>query len=281
MTAEIKTLKIICAECQKSFIVRFPVIDEAAEGRADGSRGLPVLPKTGQNTAGEKIHETGRTDPQPEGRPMNNREDLYDLVVEPKIEEESLTKLEKLAGRLDRLLEESRAYILPQAGLLEQIGRMLWEASGLDPQALLKKLDDARDDEEYLRVIIQGDNYYILPWELLFHEHPDIGFLSLHPRCVLTRRIKSKKTKQPSTEPKPLKNSTVHFLTGRSGPGTSPPGFRTGRRAVVHRPGRPLCPGRNRNRRGPGWISILPDRPVVPKQIPRRNHEHARHAGRK
>ena len=140
---------------------------------------------------------------------MNNKEKQYDIVVKPEIGKEALTDLTKLTNNLDWLLDAPEARDMPRAvsetGILEEIGRRLWGAIDLDTESLLEKMEDVRDADAYVRIVIQGDDHYRLPWELLYHDHQEIGFLSLHPRCVISRQVRGKGNKAPSAAPKPLR----------------------------------------------------------------------------
>lgn len=139
---------------------------------------------------------------------MNDNAKSYDIVVQPKIDGDDLAGLKKPVDHLNWLLDAPEARNMPQAvtdtGLPEAIGRLLWEAAGLDDGNLLDKLEDALEDDQCVRLVIQGDDHYDLPWELLYHDHLELGFLSLHPRCVIVRRIKGK-GKAPRLAPKPLR----------------------------------------------------------------------------
>ena len=144
---------------------------------------------------------------------MSGAGNQYEIVVKPEIGEEAAAELEKLAGKLDWLLDAPEARDMPRAvaesGILEVIGRKLWDAAGLDAEDLLDTMEDARDDDACvlgcIRLVIQGKDSYRLPWELLFHEHPELGFLGRHSRCIISRRIRGKGKKVPTVAPKPLR----------------------------------------------------------------------------
>ncbi len=139
---------------------------------------------------------------------MSEIENQYVIPVAPEIPKEALAELQEWAQKLDWLLDAPEARDMPRAvaqtGILERMGRGLWDGSGLDAEALLEKIEEAKDDDECVRLVIQGDAHYGLPWELLWHEHPDLGFLGRHPRCIVTRRVRGT-GKEPTAAPRPLR----------------------------------------------------------------------------
>ena len=130
-----------------------------------------------------------------------------DILITPKISSNLETRLNKLANNLDWLLDNPTQGPKPiaQTGILEQIGSDLWEASRLSQQQLLEALEQARDEEKPVRLIISGPAFQHLPWELLYHGHDDLGFLARHPWCVVTRSMKKAEPKSPTLLPKPVR----------------------------------------------------------------------------
>ena len=43
------------------------------------------------------------------------------------------------------------------------------------------------------------------PWELLYHPHPELGFLAQHPWCTIARRVAGRGTKTPLCLPRPFR----------------------------------------------------------------------------
>ncbi|MFP4309625.1 MAG: CHAT domain-containing protein, partial [Desulfococcaceae bacterium] len=132
-----------------------------------------------------------------------------EMVIAPEIAEAEAAELTKQAGQLDWLLDAPEARDMPtavaQTGILEALGRRLWDAAGLDPEDVLEALEDAKDEDECVRLVIQGTGHDALPWELLYHDHPDLGFLGKHSRCVIARRARGKGKKTPAVAPRPLR----------------------------------------------------------------------------
>ncbi|MCP4351271.1 MAG: tetratricopeptide repeat protein [Desulfobacterales bacterium] len=129
----------------------------------------------------------------------------FDLVICPETEPELAGAIRKDAGKLEWMIDGKK--LVGQSGLLEKIGNALWKVSGLDAEKVLDRIEDARDEDEALRFVITGDRYQDLPWELLYHENPKIGFVSRHPRCVVSRCVRYRKEKQspPEKNAGPLK----------------------------------------------------------------------------
>jgi len=101
-----------------------------------------------------------------------------EFVITPRLGDAPGKWLKEQAEQLDRLLDHPLQGPQPigKSGILEQIGSRLWEAGGLRVQEILGALEKARADEEPLRVVITGADFQHLPWELLYHEHPELGF---------------------------------------------------------------------------------------------------------
>ena len=53
--------------------------------------------------------------------------------------------------------------------------------------------------------VVQGEHGQHLPWELLYHPHPELGFVARHPWCVVSRRIRGTGERQPRLMPRPLR----------------------------------------------------------------------------
>ncbi len=134
-------------------------------------------------------------------------ENSLDIPIEPSLDEKTLKTVNKLSEQLNFRLDHPSGIPAPVAetGILENIGRLLWTASNLDPAELLETIEDARDDERPVRLIIKGSDYYHLPWELLYSEHPEIGFAGRHSWCTVLRRIRGRGDKRPSIAARPLK----------------------------------------------------------------------------
>src|SRR5215510_7319730 len=112
-----------------------------------------------------------------------------DLLLTPQLDHQRTASLTHLSQLLDGQLDHPTGVPQPvaQSGLLEQLGMLLWEAVRLEADSIRAALDDARDAERPLRLVVQGEAAQHLPWELLYHMHPDLGFVARHPWCVVTR----------------------------------------------------------------------------------------------
>jgi tetratricopeptide (TPR) repeat protein len=130
-----------------------------------------------------------------------------DISMTPQIETERATLLNRQVAQLDRLLDNPYSGPKPiaQTGILEQIGGLLWEAAGLSVNELLEAIETARDDETPMRLTVTGEAFQHLPWEMLYHEHPELGFVGRHPWCVVTRRMRGDGRKTPQVMARPLR----------------------------------------------------------------------------
>ena len=130
-----------------------------------------------------------------------------EITITPQIEPDHISLLDKQVKQLDYLLDNPHSGPKPiaQTGILEQIGSLLWEASGLQADGLLDALEQARDDEKPVRLIVAGEAFHHLPWELLYSPHEKLGFVARHPWCVLARRLQGKGQKSPTLLPRPFR----------------------------------------------------------------------------
>jgi len=129
------------------------------------------------------------------------------IRIAPQVAEDQLLLLSKLSSQLDKVLEvrsEGPASVA-ERGALEQVGGLLWQASGLDADTLADALDEARGQEQPLRLEVCGGDYQHLPWEMLFHGDERLGFLSRHPWCVLSRRPQGHKPRVAKVRARPLR----------------------------------------------------------------------------
>src|SRR5215470_18353801 len=99
-----------------------------------------------------------------------------DLLLTPQLDHQRTTLLTRLAQRLDGQLDHPTGVPQPvaQSGILEQLGTLLWEAVRLEADTIRAALDDAREAEHPLRLVVQGEVAQHLPWKLLYHMHPDL-----------------------------------------------------------------------------------------------------------
>lgn len=130
-----------------------------------------------------------------------------EIGIEPRVEAERAKLLDGLSGQLDWALDHPKGVPRPvgATGALEQVGSLLWEASGLEAEELLAGLDAARQGEDPLRLMVRGERYQHLPWELLYHGNRALGFLGRHPWCVVGRRIRGEGRKTPQVLPRPFR----------------------------------------------------------------------------
>src|SRR5215218_3889921 len=130
-----------------------------------------------------------------------------DLLLTPQLDTQHASQLTRLAKRLDAQLDHPTGVPqpVPPSGLLEPLGTLLWEVTRLEADAVRAARDEARDAERPLRLVVQGEQAQHLPWELLYHAHPDLGFVAQHPWCVVTRRLRGTGERQPRRMPRPLR----------------------------------------------------------------------------
>ena len=88
------------------------------------------------------------------------------IRIEPDLTGAQAELVLKNSVQLDRLLEGREGGPLPVAGhgLLEQMGDLLWQASGLEAEPLIAALDKARANETPLRLEVCGTEHQQLPW---------------------------------------------------------------------------------------------------------------------
>ncbi|MEE8587349.1 MAG: hypothetical protein V3T83_21120, partial [Acidobacteriota bacterium] len=122
------------------------------------------------------------------------------ILVQPEFEKEQLAELGKLCKLLDKALEKPGQLEKPIAasGVLEEIGSRLWNAAGLESESLLEGIDQARDDGAALPIIIQGQEHQHLPWELLHHGNPELGFIGRHPWLAVVRCLTRPRKPRPA-----------------------------------------------------------------------------------
>jgi hypothetical protein len=115
--------------------------------------------------------------------------------------------LNRQTAQLDGLLDNpfSGPQPIAQTGVLEHLGTLLWEVSGLKVDELLTGIEKARDEETPVRLIVPDASLHHLPWELLYHPHPQLRFLGRHPWCVVARRFKGDGQKAPKVLPRPFR----------------------------------------------------------------------------
>ncbi|NQU05420.1 MAG: tetratricopeptide repeat protein [Calditrichaeota bacterium] len=129
--------------------------------------------------------------------------------IKPNIKPERAKLLKELTEKLNEALEPKRTdseeekFVKPED--LIEIGSLLWEASGLDENELLRTIEDARDSSVPVRIIITGNKHQHLPWELLYCDNPLLGFLTRQPWIVLARRVSGKGKQQPQHLGRPLR----------------------------------------------------------------------------
>lgn len=126
----------------------------------------------------------------------------HDLLLTPQLDTQRTALLTRLARRLDSQLDHPTGMPQPvaQSGLLEQLGTLLREATHLEADAVRTALDDARETQRHLRLVVQGEPAQHLPWEMLYHAHPDLGFVAQHPWLGVTWQRNST-TSQVGTAP--------------------------------------------------------------------------------
>jgi hypothetical protein len=129
-----------------------------------------------------------------------------EITISPRLDSVQLATLLRQAASLDRLLDNpySGPQPIAQTGVLEQVGGLLWNAAGLTVDELLAAIAQARVDKSPVRLVVT-DAVRDLPWELLYHQHPDVGFLGRHPWCVVVRRFTGDGKKAPTLLPRPLR----------------------------------------------------------------------------
>jgi hypothetical protein len=129
-----------------------------------------------------------------------------DLLLAPQFDQQQAAALSRLAQRLDGQLDHPSGTPQPvDQEFLTQLGTGLWESVHLEADAVRTAMEDARDAEHPLRLVVQGQAAQHLPWELLYHAHADLGFVAQQPWCVISRRLRSTGERQPRLLPRPLR----------------------------------------------------------------------------
>ena len=131
----------------------------------------------------------------------------HDVILTPHLDDQRTAQLTRMAKQLDWQLDHPTGMPQPvaQSGLLEQLGTFLWEATRLEVDTVRVALDTAREAERPLRFVVQSEHGQHLPWELLYHPHPELGFVARHPWCVVSRRLRGTDERQPRLMPRPLR----------------------------------------------------------------------------
>ena len=136
------------------------------------------------------------------------------ILIRPQFEKKQLAELERLCQLLDKALEKPGQLEKPigTSGVLEEIGSQLWKVAGLEAEPILEGIDQARDDGAALPIIIQSDEHQHLPWELLYHPHPELEFIGRHPWVAVVRCIARPR------KPKPAQALPLRILLFTSSP---------------------------------------------------------------
>ncbi len=131
----------------------------------------------------------------------------HGITITPEMEPQRAAVLDKWVKLLDGQLDHASGHPRPigQTDLLQQIGGLLWEASGLNDKQLRTAIDKARDDEAPVRLIVSGQEKQHWPWELLYHGNEDLGFVGRHPWCVVARRTRGDGQKTPRATARPFR----------------------------------------------------------------------------
>ena len=132
---------------------------------------------------------------------------VTDLVINPQLAPDVAEQLQRQAAQLDRQLDQPYDGLQPIAttGVLKQLGRQLWSATDLDAKGLLETISEAQDNETPVRLVVANPAYHHLPWELLYQDHPRLGFVARHPWCVVMRRFEGRGQRQPTRLPRPFR----------------------------------------------------------------------------
>jgi tetratricopeptide (TPR) repeat protein len=125
------------------------------------------------------------------------------VIHTPELDDDKLAPLRRLGHEFGKALEAG-AVIDEQA--LQVIGRALW-ATGIDTDAVTAALETARASGEPARVVIESDQAAVqdLPWELLYHDHDELGFIGLHPQLAVLRRLRPVSGEAPIGKAAPLR----------------------------------------------------------------------------
>ncbi len=132
---------------------------------------------------------------------------VKEILVTPQLDTQRFAVLNRQVKQLDRLLDNpfNGPQPIGHTDALEQVGRLLWEASGLTVDALLAAIEQARDADSPIRLTVTDPSFNHLPWELLYHQHPELGFLGCHPWCSIIRRLRGDGQKTPKALPLPFR----------------------------------------------------------------------------
>jgi len=130
-----------------------------------------------------------------------------EIPITPQADAAQVAVLNRQVHRLDRLLDNpfSGPQPIAQAGMLERLGSALWEVAGLQAEELLAAIDHARDTGQPVRILVTDAAAHHWPWEVLYHPHPELGFVGRHPWCVVARRFRGDGQKAPQVLPRPLR----------------------------------------------------------------------------
>ena len=179
----------------------------------------------------------------------------HDLILTPHLDDQRAAQLTRMAKHLDWQLDHPTGTPQPvaQSGLLEQLGTFLWEATRLEVDTVRAALDAAREAERPLRFVVQGEHGQHLPWELLYHPHPELGFVARHPWCVVSRRLRGTGERQPRLMPRPLRLLLFIASPEDLDPERSRLDFEREEELLLYRDGPAPSAWRGGDRRGGGW----------------------------
>ncbi len=129
------------------------------------------------------------------------------ITITPELEPRRAALLDKWVEQLDGHLDSrSGARPIAQTDVLQQIGSLLWEASGLDEERLRTAIDNARDEDgAAVRLIVTGQEKQHWPWELLYHGADDLGFVGRRAWCVVARRTSGSGRKKARATARPFR----------------------------------------------------------------------------
>ncbi len=132
---------------------------------------------------------------------------VTDIAINPQLDPDLAEQLKRRVTQLDRQLDNpySRPQPIAATGVLEQLGRQLWNTTDLDASTLLDAISHARDTETPVRLVVTNAEFHHLPWELLYHDHPKLGFVARHPWCVVIRRFDGSGHHTPKRLPRPFR----------------------------------------------------------------------------
>ena len=112
----------------------------------------------------------------------------FDIAVSLTCSDEKRKLIDDLCSKYDQTVGEptTQTFVTPDS--LTRLGAALWAATDLDWKQVVETIDAAKDDNAAVRLVI-NDPESDWPWDLLYHENVQIGFVATNANCCVVRHF--------------------------------------------------------------------------------------------